>query len=78
MVSTFDLFRWCAEIGNGLKFLASIRVIHGGTCAKNVYLSEEKVAKLYMPTLPRQLNHYTMFDKTSEVGQTIFQGNISK
>lgn len=67
LVTTFSLLRWSFEICNALKYLASIGVVHAGICTKNIYLTEDKVAKISIPALPSQLHRYSSYDASEEV-----------
>ncbi|XP_021950223.2 receptor-like tyrosine-protein kinase kin-16 isoform X1 [Folsomia candida] len=66
LVTTFSLLRWSFEICNALKYLASIGVVHAGICTKNIYLTEDKVAKISIPALPSQLHRYSSYDASEE------------
>ncbi|ODM94346.1 Vascular endothelial growth factor receptor 1 [Orchesella cincta] len=62
--STKDLAKWAKEIADGMEFLESRKVIHGDLAARNVLLTEHKVAKITDFGLSRQLYNYSVYVKT--------------
>ncbi|XP_044736870.1 vascular endothelial growth factor receptor 1-like [Chrysoperla carnea] len=45
-IYTVDLFSWAVQIAKGMNYLTSRRVIHGDLAARNVLLTEKKIAKI--------------------------------
>ncbi|CAL8116306.1 unnamed protein product [Orchesella dallaii] len=62
--STKDLVKWAKEIADGMDFLGSQRIVHGDLAARNVLLTEDRVAKITDFGLSRQLYNYSVYVKT--------------
>ncbi|ODN05825.1 Vascular endothelial growth factor receptor 3 [Orchesella cincta] len=62
--STMDLVRWAKEIADGMQFLESRKVVHGDLAARNILLTEQRVAKITDFGLSRQLYNYAVYTKT--------------
>ncbi|CAL8116303.1 unnamed protein product [Orchesella dallaii] len=64
LTSTKDLVKWAKDIAEGMDFLESRRVIHGDLAARNVLLTEDRIAKITDFGLSRQLYNYSIYVKT--------------
>ncbi|CAL8100186.1 unnamed protein product [Orchesella dallaii] len=65
-ITNFDIFKllqWCIQVGEGMEFLASRKVIHSDLAARNVLLDENYEAKISDFGLSKQLYCYTQYVK---------------
>ncbi|CAL8100183.1 unnamed protein product [Orchesella dallaii] len=65
-ITNFDIFKllqWCIQVGEGMEFLASRKVIHSDLAARNILLDENYEAKISDFGLSKQLYCYTQYVK---------------
>ncbi|CAL8116312.1 unnamed protein product [Orchesella dallaii] len=67
MTTTKELVKWAKEIADGMYFLGTLKVIHGDLAARNVLLTEDRVAKITDFGLSRRLYNYDVYVKTQKV-----------
>lgn len=61
--SSKDLLRWSHEIGKGMEYLSSKRVIHGDLAARNVLINDSFIAKVGDFGLSKHIFQYSTYQK---------------
>jgi len=66
LITMADLIRWSLDIAEGMAYLSSRKVIHGDLAARNVLLTEKRIAKVTDFGLSRQLYNYSQYVKKQQ------------